>query len=458
MGERFCKGYIPPVMISLFLGSLWISPVLAQEAEEVYQQGLTALRAKDAQAAREALSRCIALEPERSDCYWELGWAHVLSGQWREAVAAWEKVEMLRPDHPELHEHLANARAQVEMLNRIRAMEALAPATVERGSLPSTTLRIRAVGDMMLGTTFPEGYLPPDDGALLLAPVLSLLSDSDLTFANLEGPLCDHGETNKCREGGNCYAFRSPTHYGQYLREAGIDVVSTANNHSSDFGELCRDETHATLDALGILWSGPPGTVATMEVEGLSIGLVAFHTSPACNYLNDQATATALIEAAANSHDLVIVSFHGGAEGSRALHVPRGRETFYGEDRGDLRAFSHAAIDAGADLVLGHGPHVPRGMEIYDGRLVAYSLGNFATYGRFNLSGNLGVGLVLEAILDEEGRLLEGRILPTRQVGRGHPEPDPEDRAIDLIRMLSLADFPTLGILVAEDGRFGPRD
>ena len=154
---------------------------------------------------------------------------------------------------------------------------------------------------------------------------------------------------------------------------------------------------------------------------------------------------------------MVIVSFHGGAEGSKALHVPHGRETFYNEDRGNLRQFTHAVVDAGADVVLGHGPHVLRGMEIYRERLIAYSLGNFATYGRFNLSGPLGIGGVLEVEIDGEGRFVAGRLLPTRQEGQGVPVIDEKSAALDLVRKLSTEDFPETGVVVAQDGTLGAR-
>ncbi len=317
---------------------------------------------------------------------------------------------------------------------------------------PPDTLVLRAVGDVMLGTTVPEGNLPPDDGARLLDGVRELLHEGPLTFVNLEGPLCDSGESEKCKRSKNCYAFRSPTHYGRYLQEAGVDLASTANNHSGDFGEACRRETEATLDALGIGWSGPPGSIARRLVQGRRVAMVAFHTSAACNDVNDHAAAKRLVEQAAKDSDFVIVSFHGGAEGAKALRLPKGRERFHGENRGDLRRFARVVIDAGADVVIGHGPHVLRAMELYNDRLIAYSLGNFATYGRFNLSGNLGVGMVLEVELEKDGRFRRGRILPTRQVDKGVPEVDPERRAISLVRRLTAEDIDAPGITIGEDG------
>ena len=330
-----------------------------------------------------------------------------------------------------------------------------APASFASSAPAGATLRVRAVGDIMLGSDFPAGFLPPDDGAASLAAVAELLRDADLTFANLEGPLCDGGRTSKCdptKPEGSCYAFRCPSRYGRYLDEAGIDVVSTANNHSGDFGDVCRQETERNLDALGIAHSGRPGDVAELTSHGLKIALIAFHTSAATHDVRDIPTARALVRGLAAGHDLVIVSFHGGAEGAKALHVPEGQETHLGENRGDLRAFTHAVVDEGADLVIGHGPHLLRGMEVYRDRLIAYSLGNFATYGRFNVSGNMGIGAVLEAELDREGRFLGGRLLATRQEGEGIPVPDEVGRAVDLVRQLSAEDFPGSAVQVARDG------
>ena len=336
---------------------------------------------------------------------------------------------------------------------------ALCQQSLDAG-VPAGLLRIRAVGDIMLGSSFPEGHLPPEDGAHSLDDVRGLLGDADLTFANLEGPLCDSGSTKKCRPNaapGTCYAFRSPTRYGKYLADAGVDVVSTANNHSGDFGEGCRRETELTLDALGIKWSGPPGTVATLERDGRKIAVIAFHASNATNDLNDIKAAEKLVRATRATHDLVLVSFHGGAEGPGKTHVVPGHEFAGGEDRGDLRAFAHAVVDAGADLVIGHGPHVVRAIEVYKGRLIAYSLGNFATYGRFALGGRLALGAVLEVELRGDGTFQRGRLFPTRQEGLGIPRRDPENAALTEVKSLSAEDFPKTGILVAPDGSLTAR-
>lgn len=348
---------------------------------------------------------------------------------------------------------------RTHLLSAVALAGCLAGGCVADGEAPASAesdlrqaVRIRAVGDVMMGTDFPAGYLPPQDGATLLSGVAAELSAADITFANLEGPLCDGGSTSKCSAGSNCYAFRTPTRYGDYLAEAGIDVASIANNHALDFGETCRQQTEDTLDELGIAHSGAPGTVATIEHGGLTIGLIAFHTAGHSNDVRDIDAAVDLVIDTDETHDLVIVSFHGGAEGESALHVPDGPETYYGENRGDLRKFSHAVIDAGADAVFGHGPHVPRAIEIYEDRLIAYSLGNFATYGRFSLRGNKGVSLILDTAMDKTGRFVGGHIIPVKLVDGGFPVIDESGAAISLIRELSATDFPETGAVIDEAG------
>lgn len=319
------------------------------------------------------------------------------------------------------------------------------------------TLRLRAVGDVMLGTSVPEGYLPPGDGAQLLDDVRAVLADADLTFANLEGPLCDSGTSAKCKRGGNCFAFRSPTRYAKYLTAAGVDFGSTANNHSGDFGEACRRETERALDGEGIVWSGPPGSIGSKVVNGRRVGLVAFHTSGATNDVNDVAAAKKLVGEAKRANDVVIVSFHGGGEGLGADRVHDGAERYLGENRGDLKVFARGVVDAGADIVIGHGPHVLRGMEIYKGHLIAYSLGNFATYGRFSLGGALGVSVVLEAELGADGQFLRGKLFSTKQEGKGVPMLDETKRGQRSIAQLSERDFPKSAVKVSDDGVLSTR-
>ncbi len=322
-------------------------------------------------------------------------------------------------------------------------------------------ITIAAVGDVMLGTTFPDetgGLLPPDDGRHLLDEVTPILSAADVAFANLEGPLVDGGTSEKCARSkpGRCWAFRVPTRYGTHLARAGLDVVSVANNHAGDFGDEGRASTRRVLDAVGIRHAGGPGEVAWLDVDGRRVAVLAFATSAATNDLRDLDGAKAMIADARAHADLVIVSMHAGAEGADRQHVPPGKEEFLGEDRGDVRAFAHAAVDSGAALVIGHGPHVVRGMEVYRGRLVAYSLGNFATYGGMNLAGPNGLSLVLEVRLAPDGTFLGGRIHAARQERPGGPRLDPKGEIVGVVRRLSAEDFGATAVQVKDDGALLP--
>jgi poly-gamma-glutamate capsule biosynthesis protein CapA/YwtB (metallophosphatase superfamily) len=300
--------------------------------------------------------------------------------------------------------------------------------------------------------------LPPDDGAHLLDEVAPILRAADVAFANLEGPLADSGTSEKCARSkpGRCYAFRVPTRYARHLADAGLDVVSVANNHAGDFGEAGRASTRAALAASGIRWAGAPGEVARLEARGRRVAVVAFSTSGGTPDVRDLPEAARIVAGARHGADLVVVSFHGGAEGADRQHVPPGREEFLGEDRGDLRAFARAVVEAGADLVIGHGPHVVRGMEVIRGRLVAYSLGNFATYGGMNLSGPNGLSLVLEVRLAPDGTFLGGRIHAARQERPGGPRLDPAGAVIPVVRRLSEEDFGASAVRVADDGTIAP--
>jgi hypothetical protein len=333
------------------------------------------------------------------------------------------------------------------------------PAAPTEPPIPPAThpgLSIAAVGDIMLGTDFPENILPDDDGLSFLDLVTPILTGPDVTFGNLEGVLQDGGEPVKqCKDKRICFLFRSPTRYATYLELAGFDVVSLANNHARDFGEDGRSSTMAALDARGIRHSGREGTVASWAANGRRIALIAFAPNVGSNQLNEPDIARALVEQAAAPHDIVIVSFHGGAEGNGAEILTFAREIFVGEDRGNVVEFAHAMIDAGADLVLGSGPHVVRPMELYRDRLIAYSLGNFATYYGISVEGLRGIAPILLCQLDNDGRFVSGRLAATMQVRPGGPVPDPERTAITVVRTLTLASFPDGTLTIADDGTLG---
>ncbi len=278
---------------------------------------------------------------------------------------------------------------------------------------------------------------------------------ADLLFGNLEGPLLDEGESTKCKKPGKtCYAFKTPPRYVVYLRDAGFSALNIANNHASDFG---REGIESTLSTLGAAEIQPVGgkAVATFTIKGRRIAVAGFFyfEGPYAYPMQNRAEAAQLVRSLKETNDVVIVSFHGGAEGSTAQHVTGANEEFLGEDRGNVTAFAHAVIDAGADLVLGHGPHVLRALELYRGKLIAYSLGNFLAYERFNLDGPNGASVVLKARLDPvTGDFLEGQLMPVTLGAQGIPVPDSKRKAITLIRELTKQDIREPGLIIADDG------
>lgn len=306
------------------------------------------------------------------------------------------------------------------------------------------TITIIGVGDIMMGTSYPERVLPTENGKYLMMEVESVLRNADVTFGNLEGVLLDEEGTPKtCREPKLCYVFKTPTRYVHNLANAGFDVMSLANNHAGDFGEIGRKSSMKTLEKAGIYHAGQlQQQFVTFEKNGTRFGFVAFAPNSNCVPLLDIPGAKALVAHVDSLVDIVIVSFHGGAEGPQHQHVTRQTEIFHGEDRGNVWAFAHAVIDAGADVVFGHGPHVTRAVEVYNNRFIAYSLGNFCTYGGMNVSGVNGLAPIVKVFTDRSGRFLKGHITSTYQVARDRVKIDPEKRALAKIIELTKKDFP----------------
>lgn len=318
------------------------------------------------------------------------------------------------------------------------------------------TFTIVAVGDLMLGTNFPGNgkYLPPQNGYTLLTEAERYLQSAHLTFGNMEGAISDDAPLEKrCKDTTKCYAFRMPILYADHLKTAGFDVLSLANNHAWDFGiEGVRDAS-TTLDKLEIAYAGPQQFPwDTLSRYGVKIGFAAFAPNKGCMHLLDRKKAIATVAHLDTITDIVVVSFHGGAEGKDHQHVTGKDEYYYGENRGNVQAFSKAMIDAGADLVVGHGPHVVRAVEVYKDRFIAYSLGNFATYARFNLTGANGLAPAIKVYTNLEGKFLEAEVISFLQRGEGGPILDPNRSAFNKIAELTQSDIQNHG-LVFDNGR-----
>lgn len=317
------------------------------------------------------------------------------------------------------------------------------------------TVTIIGVGDIMMGTNFPhEGYLPPNDGKGLLKEVKEILNNADVTFGNLEGVVLDTGGTQKyCRNPKICYLFRSPEHYMENLVEAGFDVVSMANNHAGDFGNEGRKSTMSVLDSAGLYHAGLFSTpYITFQFEGMKYGFAAFAPNTGTMSINHISEAKKIIQHLDSINDIVIVSFHGGAEGSKHTHVTRENEIFYGENRGNVYLFAHEMIDSGADVIFGHGPHVTRAVEVYNNRFIAYSLGNFCTYARFNLQGDNGLAPIIKVFINSEGIFYKAHITPIIQTSPGGPMIDPQKRVIRRIQELTKKDFPEVPLSIDDTG------
>ena len=318
------------------------------------------------------------------------------------------------------------------------------------------TITTIGVGDIMMATNFPsEDYLSPNNGRDLWADVKDTLALADITFGNLEGVILDEGgEQKECRNPKVCYIFRTPVRYVENLTDAGFDVMSLANNHAGDFGDTGRKSTMSVLDSIGINYAGlinAPYT--TFEVEDLTIGFAAFAPNKGTVSIHQPDRIKEIFAHLDSISDIVIASFHAGAEGQEHLHVPKSTETYYGENRGNVYELARLMIDGGADIVFGHGPHVPRAIDLYNNRIIAYSLGNFCTYGRFSLRGEKGISPILKVQTDREGKFLSGKIHSIKLIDRGHPIFDDTSEALDLIRRLTKEDFPEIPLMIDESGR-----
>ena len=304
----------------------------------------------------------------------------------------------------------------------------------------STVVTIGWVGDTTPGSMYG---LAPDGGRALFGAMRPLLSKPDLMIANLEGTYSTAGPS-KCSgaAAGTCFAFQAPPSYAAALAWSGIDLVNMANNHSMDYLTRGFLQTQTALRRVGVAYAGPPDTVTIVRVRGLRVAVMGFSPYPWSAPLNDIPAAARLVRRAAAEANIVIVLMHAGAEGADQIHTPYGTQDFLGEDRGNVRAFAHAMIDAGADLVLGSGPHVIRGIERYRDHLIAYSLGNFAGWHNFSLGSNLSLSGLLTVRIDGAGRILGGRWLSLYVGPPGVPGVDASNTSAHLVSDLSADDFP----------------
>jgi capsule synthesis protein PGA_cap len=301
-----------------------------------------------------------------------------------------------------------------------------------------------------------------------VAPLRPLFADADVVLLNVETAIGTGPAEPKCtKRSRNCYAFRGAPSAAPAFRSVGdsgaVVVGNVANNHARDAGGIGVDSTIAHLTRARVLVTGAD-TLATPVLlpDGKLLAVLGFYTSTETPDVRDLAGVRRHVARAVEMYGTVIVTAHLGAEGITAQRTRDSTEYFLESkiDRGNPVAFANAALDAGAAVVIGHGPHVLRAAEWRDDRLVLYSLGNLATYGPFNLIEPLNRGVV--ACVDLEGRQVVGAELrPTVQLAPGIVQRDAYRRALKLVDSLSTLDFPLTGARVDSWGelrRPSPRD
>lgn len=310
----------------------------------------------------------------------------------------------------------------------------------------------------MLGSITPDPVLPRDSGIFFKKHIASYLYGSDITFGNLEGVfISKEVKPVKCSEASRkahrCYEFGMPDYECRILTDLHFSLVSLDNNHVSDYGWAGYKYTKQVLEEKQIAYAAKK-SVAALTIQGKKIGVIPFGTSSESYHVADLVRAREVVFKADSIYDLLIVSFHGGAEGAKHMHIKDTTEYFYGENRGNLIQFAHTVIDAGADVVLGHGPHVLRAIEVYKDRFITYSMGNFLTYGNVKVSGVNGLTGIFDLTIDtSDGSFMYGNIIPVRQYGRGIPQFDSTYQAVNIIRNLSNADLPDNNLIIDSIGK-----
>ncbi|MEQ1673907.1 MAG: CapA family protein [Candidatus Nitrotoga sp.] len=281
-------------------------------------------------------------------------------------------------------------------------------------AIPRLPVRIMLTGDIVLGNSFVVQDIPKDWDQRYFAGVRDVLKQANLVIGNLEGVLTEHLITRKTTGTGRQFAFRSPPRYASLLKEEGFGVLNVANNHAYDFGEVGVRDTLAALEQAKITTAGVLGEIKLLNILGLNIAVLGYSYASWFNSILDLTKSAELVQQAKAQGAYVIVTFHAGAEGSSAIWHADQEEMFMGENRGNTVAFSRAMIAAGADMVVGHGPHVLRAAECYQGKPIIYSLGNFVGVGGLSSQKFAAVSALLDVSIGLNGAIQRMDLVPVR--------------------------------------------
>ena len=329
-------------------------------------------------------------------------------------------------------------------------------------TLPPGSFVITGVGDMVFSKDHELNARSLQAVVSHLVKTTPEFGQASFLFGNLEGPITELTETSKPSIPGVSYAFRFPVGTAKLLKNSGFQAVTLANNHSLDFGGAGLADTLGHLNQHGIVGSGHVrGQFETFALGEVNLALVSVGFYPQQNSINDLGVVTELIAAAKRAADVVVVAMHAGAEGEAHIELPEGPETFLGEARGDSREFARAAIAAGADAIVGYGPHVLRAAECIAGRPVFYSIGNFLGIGGLSTANVAGIAAVVQLAFAPNKKLLGSRFVPIYFDSNKFPQVDPAGKAIAFMWHLNalaqqkLKDFvpaqPTWGALSETD-------
>lgn len=256
------------------------------------------------------------------------------------------------------------------------------------------SITVSMVGDCTLGTdvnfdqstSFDAFYQMKNDPGYFFQNVKDIFTADDLTVANMEGTLTTSNDRQQ-----KTFAFKGDPSYTEILTRGGVEATNLANNHSHDYGDQSYEDTIQYLEAAGITTFGYDRT-AVMDVKGIKVGLIGIYELKDGLGRQQQVIDT-IQEVKDQGAQVIIVSFHWGTEKS---NVPDDIQ----------KTLAHLAIDQGADLVVGHHPHVLQGIEKYQGKNIVYSLGNFCFGGNKNPSDK-DTMIFQQTFTVENGELVE---------------------------------------------------
>ncbi len=270
-----------------------------------------------------------------------------------------------------------------------------------------------------------------------LSSVSLLTQRPSLMIGNLEGTFADTSRPSKCLYmNTNCHAFRGDMSFAYALKRAGFDLVSLVNNHSYDYGTPGLEDTESILEAVGIPYISQTHPSTSIIVDGKKVGVLGVSFTPPFSTITDYDFITQEITTLRQHNDIVILIFHGGAEGSDKTAVTGEYEYLGDENRGNVQLVAQTAIDAGADIVFGSGPHVLRRVSYYKNKPIIYSAGNFVGgNGRLTTTGTLGISALFTVIQDNDE--FTHTVTPIILSKNGIPTIDGDGQALTLLKSLS---------------------